>query len=755
MPHVRRPPSTGTSGPAFHKGLVNALQDVLRKQRNGVFPSPDGLEDVVTTPLASQRPFTQQGAQTRLPSAHGSGESEIEELIRRKKTEWAQRRWQTLQEKERRDLERDISSANTFARRSARQNASASSTRHGGDAALPGGLFDDDGMGFSTMKVLQTLERQEANERERLSQQFLKNTSEMQSNFMTFVKAKIVVGLPPQPPRSVGDAGTPKNSIKRAGARGGVLPTSPDVFCTTDVSTDVLEPSTSPQLTISTGTLSLSRPPTGAKRGVGATVDELRVEGNRHYEANAFCKAHRSYSQALELDPNNAVILGNRAAALMMLLNYDACIKDCMVSIGHDANNIKVYQRLAKAYAMSGHHRAAATHYANALRLAKDRQQGQIVSALEDELASLPTLEKMRRASELENHAECVALSTALRAFQGEPPVVLMRGMSLVMVDATTARQELSRYFSSLECPTTYGTSSNDTVLSGFYFNHYCDILVLLARASFYCGQHYLSIAASYVKQCLALRPEYRQAVQLSKVLAALEARLEEANISFQGGKFAEAHAALSLALALDTNNKKIRAGLFVSRAELSVKLGNVAAAISDCTSSLECDAAQVKALSRRARCFAEIGDYDRAVRDMERAAQLNPALAEDLRHFQSQRHQDHTSYTHMHRQYSASGTRGSAEGANASRPGTGRTAYNNMPPQLCLYAALQLPKFATTEQVKQQYKKLILQYHPDKVVNEPQHVRESCAAKFRDISNAYSTLSDGIAKQQYDSSIK
>ncbi len=60
-------------------------------------------------------------------------------------------------------------------------------------------------------------------------------------------------------------------------------------------------------------------------------------------------------------------------------------------------------------------------------------------------------------------------------------------------------------------------------------------------------------------------------------------------------------------------------------------------------------------------------------------------------------------------------------------------------------YEVLGVPKSATKEQVKDAYRKLALQYHPDR--NKEPGAEE----KFKEISEAYAVLSDDGKKKQYD----
>jgi tetratricopeptide (TPR) repeat protein len=442
----------------------------------------------------------------------------------------------------------------------------------------------------------------------------------------------------------------------------------------------------------------------------------------------------------------------------MMLLNYDACVKDCLAALSKEPAHLKSMQRLAKAYALVGQYKQAVKWYAGALEIVGVATSAALRTQIEEEMASVPTIEKIRKFVDTEQYGEALQLVAKLKGLANEAPILLLRCVALTMVDPSQARAELSKYYQTLEYP--HSANANDMVLTGNAANHYCEVLVLLARSSFYCGQHYLNISTTYLKQCTALRPDYRPATLLLKVISAMEQRIAEIATLMQNFKWSEAHATITLALGLDLGNRKIRSGLFHQRAEAAVKLGNTAAAISDCTSALECDPSNVKALARRSKCFVDIGDFTRALRDMERATELNPAMADELNMLKRQFHDDASSFANFQRKCSAGFgrkfeyTRQEGEGssffqrftsASSSRPTTQQG-------ERCLYSALDLPRFAAVEQVKMQYKKLILQYHPDKVVNQPPEVKERCAAKFKEISHAYSVLSDVAGKFTYDS---
>ncbi|XP_015915765.1 dnaJ homolog subfamily B member 6 [Parasteatoda tepidariorum] len=62
-------------------------------------------------------------------------------------------------------------------------------------------------------------------------------------------------------------------------------------------------------------------------------------------------------------------------------------------------------------------------------------------------------------------------------------------------------------------------------------------------------------------------------------------------------------------------------------------------------------------------------------------------------------------------------------------------------------YAALELSKSATTQEVKQAYRKLALKWHPDKNLDK----KEEAEKKFKEINEAYEVLSDEKKRKIYD----
>lgn len=66
-------------------------------------------------------------------------------------------------------------------------------------------------------------------------------------------------------------------------------------------------------------------------------------------------------------------------------------------------------------------------------------------------------------------------------------------------------------------------------------------------------------------------------------------------------------------------------------------------------------------------------------------------------------------------------------------------------------YEILGVKETATEEEINSAFKKLAIKYHPDKMVGKPENEVKEAEEKFKQISEAYQTLSDPDKKAKYD----
>lgn len=81
---------------------------------------------------------------------------------------------------------------------------------------------------------------------------------------------------------------------------------------------------------------------------------ELKERGNAQLKAKQYEAALKSYSEAISLDPQNAIYYSNRAAANLRLTRFSHAVDDCKKAINLDPSFVRPRERLASAYRYLG-----------------------------------------------------------------------------------------------------------------------------------------------------------------------------------------------------------------------------------------------------------------------------------------------------------------------------------------------------------------------------------------------------------------
>ena len=105
-----------------------------------------------------------------------------------------------------------------------------------------------------------------------------------------------------------------------------------------------------------------------------SAVDE-RMEANKHMRANSYTEAIAAYSRSLELEPDHATTLCNRAMAYLRANDFSNCIKDANKAIRLEPDYVKAYHRRGKAHLAKKNWRQAIEDFETVL----DRSLGELV----------------------------------------------------------------------------------------------------------------------------------------------------------------------------------------------------------------------------------------------------------------------------------------------------------------------------------------------------------------------------------------
>ncbi|KAB2622319.1 dnaJ-like protein subfamily C member 3-like protein [Pyrus ussuriensis x Pyrus communis] len=235
------------------------------------------------------------------------------------------------------------------------------------------------------------------------------------------------------------------------------------------------------------------------------------------------------------------------------------------------------------------------------------------------------------------------------------------------------------------------------------------EALLLRGRAYYYLADH--DVAQRHYQKGLRLDPEHSELKKAYFGLKNLLKKTRSAEDNVNKGKLRVAVEDFKAALALDPNHLAHNVHLHLGLCKVLVKLGRGKDALSSCNEALTIDEELLEALVQRGEAKLLTEDWDGAVEDLKSAAQQSP--------------QDMNIREALMR----------AEKAL------------KMSKRKDWYKILGVSKTASISEIKRAYKKLALQWHPDKNVENRQEAED----KFREIAAAYEVLGDEDKRTRYD----
>ncbi|XP_020585832.1 dnaJ protein P58IPK homolog B [Phalaenopsis equestris] len=235
------------------------------------------------------------------------------------------------------------------------------------------------------------------------------------------------------------------------------------------------------------------------------------------------------------------------------------------------------------------------------------------------------------------------------------------------------------------------------------------DALLLRGRAYYYLADH--DIASRHYQKGLRLDPEHSELKKAYFGLKNLLKKTKLAEDNAEKGKLRAAVEDFKSAIALDPIHTAHNVNLYLGLCKVLVKLGRGKDAVNSCTEALNIDEELAEALAQRGEAKLILEDWEGAVEDLQAAAKKSP---EDMNIREA-----------LHR-------------AEKALKLSKRKDW---------YKILGVSKTASIAEIKRAYKKLALQWHPDKNVEN----REEAETKFREIAAAYEVLGDDEKRVRYD----
>lgn len=386
---------------------------------------------------------------------------------------------------------------------------------------------------------------------------------------------------------------------------------------------------------------------------------------------------------AVEINPNSSVYLSNRAAAHMAAHQYINALEDCERALELDPSNAKIQYRLARILTSLGRPQEALNVLSRTDPPASATDRAPAEKMIRFVTQAEETLAQERGVSMA---LFCLDQARALLGNGVKEP----RKWTLITAEAQLKMANENSYAKAQDIAMNMLRQNNQDP----------DALMIRARAFYGLGE--TEQALKTLKICISLDPDMKSAIKLLRTVQKLMRTKEEGNNAFKAKDYRKAIDLWSQALEVDPSNKDMNAKILQNRAQAHINLKEYDNAVKDCTEALRLDPSYVKAQKIRAKAHGAAGNWEEAVRDYKAVAESNPTekgIQEEIRkaEFELKKAQ--------------------------------RKDY---------YKILGVSKDASEHEIKKAYRKLAIQYHPDKNRDDPQGDE-----KFKEIGEAYETLID------------
>lgn len=380
--------------------------------------------------------------------------------------------------------------------------------------------------------------------------------------------------------------------------------------------------------------------------------------------------------------PDSSVYLSNRAAAYMSAGRYEDALEDCKRAIELDPGNIKILLRLARIYTNLG--------------------QPEDALATFSRIQPAPSAKDLAPAKEMLQHVK--AAEIALR--DGTASMILHaldmaeRGLGIGALKPRKWQLLRGEAYLKMGDVNSLGEAQNVAMSLLRMNSQDPEALVLRGRALYAQGEN--QKAEQHFRKALTCDPDLRDASKWLKLVLKLDRLKAEGNNLYKAGQWQAAIDKYTEALEVDPSNKGTNSKILQNRALCRTNIKEFDAAIADCEKAISLDPSYTKARKTKAKALGAAERWEDAVKEWKALAELEP---EDRTILKEVRHAEMELKKSLRKDY---------------------------------YKILGVAKDADEKEIKKAYRKLAVIHHPDKNPGD-----EAAEARFKDIGEAYETLSD------------
>ena len=421
-----------------------------------------------------------------------------------------------------------------------------------------------------------------------------------------------------------------------------------------------------------------------------------KIKGNEEFKKKNFAAAVGLYTEGILLDPSQDVLYSNRGLSYMNLNEPEKAKMDFSKAIELNPRNTKAMKRISYLLIQEGLLLEALIYLRKIRKIDREEQ------AILDEIDNCQKLIQYKR--ELDDNKitndwnKCFELSSKLigrcnKCF--EIKLIYLESM----VNSYQIEGALSFYKNNLD--------SNEKKLDNVQF--------LLTKAYFNEGKYekskqlLLNLISNTKDSTLIEKTQ-----KLSEKLEKIESLKEEANKFYKNNNFSDAINVYNELLSLDNNNKFFNALILSNRSLCYYKIKDMFNALHDINASIKLNDKYWKSYQRRANINIRLKYSEQAKDDLRKVLELDPnnreakSLLEDILREERKK------------------------GAKD------------------LYMILGVSRNSTIDEIRREYKKLVLKWHPDKH-NETEEKKIFAEKKFKEINSAYHILIDPYKREIYD----
>jgi len=362
---------------------------------------------------------------------------------------------------------------------------------------------------------------------------------------------------------------------------------------------------------------------------------------------------------------------------------YSDALEDCKRAADLDPHNSKILLRLARIYTSLGQPEEAIATFARIRPAPSVRDTASAKDMLRHVRAAQQALKDGTAASMVLHPLDMAEKLLGVGALKPRK-WQLMRGEALLkMGDANSLGDAQNIAMSLLRL------NSQDP-----------EALVLRGRALYSQGEN--DKAVQHFRKALSCDPDFNVAIKWLRTVQKLERMKEEGNMHYKAGRWQAAFDQYTSALEVDPTNKGTNSKILQNRALCRLKLKQYDEAIADCEKAIALDPQYIKARKTKANALGLAEKWEAAVREWKAIGELDP--------------EDRTIPREVRK-------------AELELKKSQRKDY---------YKILGVEKTAGDTEIKKAYRKLAIVHHPDKNPGDA-----NAEARFKDISEAYETLSD------------